>query len=247
MSWRRLEDVLKTFLQDVLKTSWHNVLKTSWRRMAETNIFVLTKTSWRRLEDVLKTFLQDVLKTSWHNVLKTSWRRMAKTNIFVLTKTSWRRLEDIFWRRKAKVNIFVLIKMSWRHFQDVFWRQRQKASSRRLQDIFTKANVCWETTLPTKSSWWNELLFNKNVLAGKQTNYFFLRKVADKTNFYLIKIYRLKLLTVLNERYQKREKTYLGTNMKKHLKDKLSQYFFTGKRSCKYFLITQTPGSNAFC
>ena len=121
-------------------------------------------------------------------------------------KTLWKRLEDVFWWRKAKANIFVLIKTSWRHFQDVFWRRRRKTSSRRLQDIFIKANVCWETTLPTKSSWWNQLLFNNNVLAGKQTNYFFLRKVADKMNFCLIKIYRLKLLTVLNERYPKKKK-----------------------------------------
>ena len=39
--WKRLEDVLKTFLQDVLKTSW--------RYIDKTNILVLTKTSWRRL------------------------------------------------------------------------------------------------------------------------------------------------------------------------------------------------------
>ena len=63
--WRRLEDVLKTFLKDVLKTSW--------RSRAKTNILVLTKTSWRPLEDVF-------------------WRRKSKANMFVLIKTSWRRL-----------------------------------------------------------------------------------------------------------------------------------------------------------
>ena len=69
---------------------------------------------------------------------------MAKTNILVLIKTSWRRLEDVFWRRKAKANIFVLIKTSWRRLQDVFWRRRRKTSSRRLQDVFIKTNVCWD-------------------------------------------------------------------------------------------------------
>ena len=126
--------------------------------------------------------LENVLKISLLDVLKMSWRR------------------------KAKGNIFLLIKTSWRHLQDVFWRRRRKTSSRRLQEVFIKTNVCWETTLPTKSSWWSELLFNKNILAGKQTNYLLLRKVADEMNFYLIKIYRFQVLTDLNERYQKKKK-----------------------------------------
>ena len=77
MSWRRLEDVFKTFLQDVLKTSWRDskdVLKTSWKRM-RTSILVL---------------IQDVF-----------WRRVSKANIFFLMKTSWRCLlktktKDVF-------------------------------------------------------------------------------------------------------------------------------------------------------
>ena len=96
MSWRHLQ----------------NFLKTSWRRFS--------KTSWRHLEDILKTSWQDIL-----DVLKTSWRRMTKANTLVLIKTSWRRLEDVFWRRMSKVNIFVLIKTSSedkdeRRLQDVF-------------------------------------------------------------------------------------------------------------------------------
>ena len=72
------------------------------------------KTSWRRLEDILKA--------SWRclkNFLKMPWGRMTKTNLLVLIKTSSRCLEDAFWRR------------------------RQKTSSRRLQNIFIKTNVCW--------------------------------------------------------------------------------------------------------
>ena len=58
------------------------------------------------------------------------------------------RLEDVFWRRKAKANIFVLIRTSWRRLQDAFWRRRRKTSSRRLQDVFIKTNVCWDTNSP---------------------------------------------------------------------------------------------------
>ena len=73
--WRRLEDVLETFLQDVLKTSW------------------------KGLEDVLKTygqheyisFDQDVLKTFSEDV----WLRWICS--------SWaRRLDDVFRSRRRK-------------------------------------------------------------------------------------------------------------------------------------------------
>ena len=98
------------------------------------------------LENVLNISLQDILKMSWRrleDIFKTSWRHMANMNILVLTKASWRQLEDIFWRHKAKGNIFVLMKTSWRPLEDVFWRRRRKTSSRRLQDVFIKTNVCW--------------------------------------------------------------------------------------------------------
>ena len=67
----RLQNILKASLQDLLKISWkrlENVLKTSWRRFC------------RRLEDVLKTSWQDVLQMSWRRFRKTSWRRLLKTN-----------------------------------------------------------------------------------------------------------------------------------------------------------------------
>ena len=60
-SWRRLEDVLSTFLQDVLKTFWRR-LEDALARLLEN----VLKMSWKRLKDVLKTFcktLDDVLKT----------------------------------------------------------------------------------------------------------------------------------------------------------------------------------------
>ena len=77
-SWRRLEDVLKTFwrlLEDVLKTFLPDVLNTFfvflfrrrledvfWRRKAKANTFVLIKTS---SEDEDERYLQDVfIKTN---------------------------------------------------------------------------------------------------------------------------------------------------------------------------------------
>ena len=119
LSWKRLEDFLKTCWQEHFNLMRHleNVLKMSWRH--------LYKKFWRR----------------FGKVLKTSWRRMTKANMFVLIKTSWKRLEDVFWICVTKANIFVLIKMSWRRFEEVLWRQGRKTSSRRLHDVFTKTNV----------------------------------------------------------------------------------------------------------
>ena len=113
-------------LEIVLKISLQGVLKMSWRRLDD-----VLKTPWRRIEDVLKTFwrcLDDVLKT------------YGQDEYIVLD-------QDVFWRGKAKANIFVLIKTSWRRLEDVFWRWRRKTSSKRLQDVFIKANVCWDITL----------------------------------------------------------------------------------------------------
>ena len=106
----------------------------------------------KMLEDVFATRLEDVLKTSWRrleDVFKTSWRRMDKTYILVLTKTetSWRRLEDVDWRRMINKDIFVFTKTSWRRLENVFWRRRRKTSSRCLQDVFIKTNVCWVVTI----------------------------------------------------------------------------------------------------
>ena len=110
-SWKRLEDVLKTFskrledvfargLEDVLKTSWRHLGKTSWRRLED-----VLKTSWRRIEDVRPRRiywswprrLEDVLKTSSEDVRLrrrySSWRRLLKT-----------KTKDVFWRRRRKTS-----------------------------------------------------------------------------------------------------------------------------------------------
>ena len=139
MPWKCLEDIFARRLEDTLKTSCRrlqNVLKTSWED--------ILKTSQRRLEDVWPRWIywswprrfEDILKTSSEN-LRHFWKLSA------LIKTSWGCLKDVFLRRKPRANIFVLIKTSWRRLEDVFWRRRRKTSSRDLQDVFIKMNVCW--------------------------------------------------------------------------------------------------------
>ena len=135
------------------KLNWWYTLKTSWRCLFKTSWRCLFKTSWRCLEDVLKTssvHLEDVLKTSWRGLED-------------VLKTSWRRLKDVFWRRKAKRKIFVLIKISWRRLKDVLWRGRQKTSLRRLQDVFTKTDVCLEVTQGGKVFQAKLYKFDKNT------------------------------------------------------------------------------------
>ena len=130
----RLENLLKIFLQDVLTMSWRslqNILKTFfktlWRRFKD-----VLKTSWqdilkmssKHLEDVLKRFLQDVLKTSWkrlESVLKACGQdEYIGLDQYVLETSS----EDVRLSRTYS---------SWsRRMEDVFWRQRRKTSSRRL-------------------------------------------------------------------------------------------------------------------
>ena len=102
---------------------WY-MFKTSWRH--------LCKTSRRFLEDVFSRRLEDVFAGCLNDVLKTSWRRLEDL---------WPRWIEWSWSRH-------LLKTYGegeyiRLDQDVFWRRRRKTSSRRLQDVFIKTNVCW--------------------------------------------------------------------------------------------------------
>ena len=93
------------------------------------------KDPWRRFENVLKTSwrcLEDTFARRLKDKLKTSWRRMTKTSILVLIKTS---SEDVGVRR--------IYSSWWRRLEDVFWTRTRKTSSRGLQDVFIKTNVCW--------------------------------------------------------------------------------------------------------
>ena len=103
-SRKRLEDIFARSIQDVFKTSWRRLedilktfFKTSWRYLEDVFQDVL-KTSWRRLEDVWPRWIY----WSWPRRLEdVFWRRKAEVNIFVLIKTSSededeRRLQDVF-------------------------------------------------------------------------------------------------------------------------------------------------------
>ena len=110
----RPESVLKTSLRDVLKMSWRrleDVLKTFWRPMTKANILVLIKTSWRRLlttyeyseyvcldQDVLMTSSEDEDERRLQDVFKTSLSRRMFAGIFffhilyyyfISLQTSW--------------------------------------------------------------------------------------------------------------------------------------------------------------
>ena len=146
---RRLEDVLKTCLQnlfqrrlqDVLKTSSQDVLKTSSntsssRRLQED---VFKASSRRRLAIMSWRRLQDVLKDKKIVTLKTSSRRLQEEVLQLC-------LEDVFntsWKTKKCYG------------EDVF-----KTSSRRLQYVFFKTNVCWDIlpfSLKTMHKmWWRD-------------------------------------------------------------------------------------------
>ena len=102
--------------------------------------FLFSKTSWRRLEDVFSVTL-----FVFQDVLKTSSRRLQDVFAIRLPKTSSRRLQDVFKTCLQDVLQLCLqdvFKTSWKtkkcYTEDVF-----KTSSRRLQYVFTKTNVCW--------------------------------------------------------------------------------------------------------
>ena len=83
--------------------------------------------------------LQNFLKMSSRCICETSRRRFED-----VLKTSWTRPEDV-------------LKTSWRRFEDVLktssedvWVIRiYSSSSRSLEDVFIKTNVCWVYLTPT--------------------------------------------------------------------------------------------------
>ena len=88
---RRLEDILKTFWRRLGKTSWR-CLETSWKRLEDVvktydqdDYLVLINTSWRRF---LKTYKLGEYFNLVQEVLKTSWRRLLKTKAKYVFKTS---------------------------------------------------------------------------------------------------------------------------------------------------------------
>ena len=115
---------------------------------------------WKSLEDIFAGSLEDVLKTSW--------RRLQN-----VLKMSWRRLEDvlkIYGQHKYLGLDQDVVKASSRRLdQDVFWRRRRKTSSRRLQDVFIKTNVCWVVTIYNATKTWAS---SNNFWVKLQYNFF---------------------------------------------------------------------------
>ena len=103
---------------------------------------------------------------------------MAKTNILVLTKTS---SEDVRLRRTYS---------SWsRRLQDVFWRWRQKTSSRLLQEVFIKTNVCWA---------WSRRIYSPYSYVFRRR----LQEVFRKTNIFALVIPLQDAFKALSRRLQ---------------------------------------------
>ena len=127
----------------------YKLLKTTQRLVNKNSLlwWYLFKTSWK----CFKTYLRHVLKTFWkrlEEVLKASWRRLENVlktyeqDVYIgldedqdVLKTS----EDVW-----LIRIYL---SSSRRLENVFWRQRRKTSSRCLQDVFIKTNVCWVVTI----------------------------------------------------------------------------------------------------
>ena len=102
--------------------------------------FLFSKTSSRSLQDVFSVTL-----FVFQDLFKTSSRRLQDVFAIRLPKTSSRRLQDIF--KTCLQDVLQL------YLQDVFktsWKTNKcytedvlKTSSRCLQYVFTKTNVCW--------------------------------------------------------------------------------------------------------
>ena len=87
MSWRCLEDVFARRLEDVLKTFWRHLGMLSWRRLEnvlKTSWRCLEDVFARRLEDVLKMSWRHLGKTSWRRLLKTKTK-----DVFIKANVCW--------------------------------------------------------------------------------------------------------------------------------------------------------------
>ena len=134
--------------------------------------FLFSKTSWKRLEDVfsvtifcLPRRLQEFFKASSRQVCKTSSKDVIKMFSRVFAR---RLLQDVI--RKTSCNY--VLKMSWRR------RRRRKivtlkTSSRPLQYVFTKTNICWVISF-LRCFFWNEVYYLEAALSISVTKFFVL-------------------------------------------------------------------------
>ena len=149
-------------LENALKMSLQDVLKMFWRHLED-----IFKTSWKGLEEVFKTFwrrLEEVLKTSWRR-LEDVWPKRIYW--------SWpRRLEDVFNTSSEDVRLRRTYSSWSKLLEDVFWRRRRKTSSRRLQNVLIKMNVCWDTS---KLGWSSKCLrysqFEHEIMLAGMLNF----------------------------------------------------------------------------
>ena len=86
------------------------------------------------------------MKTS----LRNSWKHLGKTSLRYLedvSKTSSKRLQDIL-----KISWRGFCKTPWKRLADKWLRQIYSSWSKRLQDVFIKANVFWKDYFLTQGS-----------------------------------------------------------------------------------------------
>ena len=135
-----------------------NVANKNLEKAYPRKYFLFSKMSWRRLQSnnfsSFKTSSRRVCKTFFKDVFKTSSRCICKTS-------SSRRLQDVFKtfsRRRLERQKSVTL----------------KTSSRRLQYVFIKTNVCWDMMIFVKS--WSSIRIKLGDILWDK----FLRKILDK-------------------------------------------------------------------
>ena len=140
-----ISKTFKYFTYITVPSKYFLFSKTSSRRLEDVFSITLFRLP-RRLEDVFKTYLQYVFQKRLQGVFK-----MSSQDVF---KTFSRRFQNVLARLFFKTTSRRrLATMSRRHLQDVFKTSCKtkkcytedvfKTSSRRLQYVFTKTNVCW--------------------------------------------------------------------------------------------------------
>ena len=178
----RLEGVLKLCYQEHVNLiiRLKNVLKMSWRRFQN-----LLKTSWRRLEGVLKM--------SWsrfQNILKTSLRCLE-----IVLKTSWKRLEDVLKTYDQDKYVGLDEDVLKTSSEDVWVRRKYSSWSRRLEDVFIKTNICWDTTPLLLNDISSMLVSVSSKHRGRKL--FYKQFFASILSIYSLKKFSCKLILVL--------------------------------------------------
>ena len=119
------------------------------------------KNNWQsKIQDLVIT--QQTLLV-FQDVFKTSWRRLQNAFKTYLQYVFVKRLQDVF-----KTSCNYVFKTSWKK-KMLYWR--------RLQYVFTKANICWECILI--KSW----IKMKQIRGGCIYHYHLLIYFLKKSNY----------------------------------------------------------------